>query len=1076
MLTLERKKYVTIVAAADMFVKVNRLYFSRAFFLNVRKIPAVANPSIAVEIIKNPKWYHITTEKNFVNESSSASSASDRKKTAKIFRSKNFFKTDLVKRSNYQFNSLKVFIKYRMCKEKNGIILTKKVQFNMKYKNTLIRLCQLIVSLSLLWGCSDESIKKNEHDGIVDCKIDLIFDEDVTESLDEDYVPPVKPLMIANKQEGISESFLPRYFTKFKHGTVLFSATTSNEGEEIWRSDGTFKGTYLVKDLNPGPWSSNPHGFVNMDSYALFSAELRSVGTVVWKSDGTASGTHPLTTEDGNVIFADLIVHDDGNYVEKDIFNYARDGSNLFFITNNEEGEKSLILVNNEGDSVQVLDSFPEISNVVGLFEGSVSFIARNRSKSWKLWKNNGTVDGTELVFDFNQNSGKVTNQISHQFFGRLFIKIHIEDFENDFHLSRLIISDGTESGTKILKEGVYYHESRSASNGVYFSNKDSGLTFSDGSIENTYSIDVSTLLKLKKRLYDFQVLDDKTLLLLISDYRNSVSSYELLSFDLASRKATLLHDFINDGEPTLVELNGEWFISDSELIDNYNETDMYFDFIYKINTKTGEKTKIDKVVNFAWEGSDISIFNVVVVGGRMWFSGNAVSDNDVSVGYEPFVSDGTYSGTRFIGDFNRDNEYATNEFFPISFGENIYFLHAFEGFYSGRESYLARPNIPESSGFKRVEPEVFMRFNVHSLYSDRLLLSYYDSDQNKSLSVIDYRKDTVEKIHDKWVNELTTIRKGVLFYTEGESDVPDLCITDGTKEGIQVLKHGDPQTPREYYYIMKILSDGDIALFFHPQGELYNELWMTDGTVENTIMLLGELPQHVDIPHDTFVCGDKFLLSAEYLYYGNNYTATAIVSDATREGTHEIFRCSESNNCEKINLGCAGGVPLLLAQKFNPRRTTISVIEGDGNTKEVIFDSFDTMVDKESEYVSMGSSFYHYFTLYTKEYGYELWRTDGTKNGTSMVKDISPGIESSSPKLLAVIDKTLYFNASDGVSGYELWKTEGDSETTEMVIDIFKGSRSTSIEEIAVIDSGIVVNGTGLTGLNQLWYIPLID
>ncbi len=36
------------------------------------------------------------------------------------------------------------------------------------------------------------------------------------------------------------------------NGTVFFTATTPNEGTELWKSDGTSAGTVLVRDIRPG--------------------------------------------------------------------------------------------------------------------------------------------------------------------------------------------------------------------------------------------------------------------------------------------------------------------------------------------------------------------------------------------------------------------------------------------------------------------------------------------------------------------------------------------------------------------------------------------------------------------------------------------------------------------------------------------------------------------------------------------------------------------------------------------------------------------------------------------------------
>ena len=56
--------------------------------------------------------------------------------------------------------------------------------------------------------------------------------------------------------------------------------------------------------------------------------------------------------------------------------------------------------------------------------------------------------------------------------------------------------------------------------------------------------------------------------------------------------------------------------------------------------------------------------------------------------------------------------------------------------------------------------------------------------------------------------------------------------------------------------------------------------------------------------------------------------------------------------------------------------------------------------------------------------HGRELWKSDGTENGTIMVGEINP-IGNSGLDFLTVIDNTLFFQANDGTSGHELWKLE---------------------------------------------------
>jgi len=76
---------------------------------------------------------------------------------------------------------------------------------------------------------------------------------------------------------------------------------------------------------------------------------------------------------------------------------------------------------------------------------------------------------------------------------------------------------------------------------------------------------------------------------------------------------------------------------------------------------------------------------------------------------------------------------------------------------------------------------------------------------------------------------------------------------------------------------------------------------------------------------------------------------------------------------------------------------------------------------------------------------GSELWATNGTAEGTRLIRDIYVGSGSGFPSYLAVKDSLLLFLASseDLVAGgieTELWRSDGTFEGTYMVKDIWPG------------------------------------
>jgi ELWxxDGT repeat protein len=90
-------------------------------------------------------------------------------------------------------------------------------------------------------------------------------------------------------------------------------------------------------------------------------------------------------------------------------------------------------------------------------------------------------------------------------------------------------------------------------------------------------------------------------------------------------------------------------------------------------------------------------------------------------------------------------------------------------------------------------------------------------------------------------------------------------------------------------------------------------------------------------------------------------------------------------------------------------------------------------------------------FTADDGAHGRELWRTDGTAAGTTMIKDISPGAPGSGPHGLTALNGAVYFSAQ-GPEGEELWKTDGTAAGTVLVKDLYAGGAGSSPQELTAV------------------------
>ena len=110
------------------------------------------------------------------------------------------------------------------------------------------------------------------------------------------------------------------------------------------------------------------------------------------------------------------------------------------------------------------------------------------------------------------------------------------------------------------------------------------------------------------------------------------------------------------------------------------------------------------------------------------------------------------------------------------------------------------------------------------------------------------------------------------------------------------------------------------------------------------------------------------------------------------------------------------------------------------------------------------------YFSAGPNNANVELWKHDTTTNTTFMVKDINPGILSSSPQHLELVGTTIYMSANAGVgTGTELHAYEMANNSSWLVADIRPGNAGSSPSHLTAMGTRIYMQATSGTHF-EMW------
>ena len=244
------------------------------------------------------------------------------------------------------------------------------------------------------------------------------------------------------------------------NGVLYFRADDGVNGAELWKSDGTLDGTEMVENIHP-TGDSNPSWLTSHEGTLFFIADDGTHAFELWKSDGTAATTELVKdindTNDGS--YFSTRPSDLTSFAGKLYFNasnggryYGSDNGNELWVSDGTEAGTQLAVEFYNG----VKGGFPtgisvaSLPGIDGAIEETLVFSAQNSQTGPELWKSDGTQAGTFLVQDIVGGTGNSNPLYLTESGGLLYFSASTQSPPEH---RELWVSDGTQDGTYLLKD-----------------------------------------------------------------------------------------------------------------------------------------------------------------------------------------------------------------------------------------------------------------------------------------------------------------------------------------------------------------------------------------------------------------------------------------------------------------------------------------------------------------------------------------------------------------------------------------------------------------------------------------------
>ena len=334
----------------------------------------------------------------------------------------------------------------------------------------------------------------------------------------------------------------------------------------------------------------------------------------------------------------------------------------------------------------------------------------------------------------------------------------------------------------------------------------------------------------------------------------------------------------------------------------------------------------------------------------------------------------------------------------------------------------LVKDIAPASSGFQNSFPAGF------TLYDGKFYFTAFNGQGGHKLYQSDGTANgTVVVGPSVGVNGtvyyLTVYNGKILFTFDDGIHGLELWSSDGTTAGTVLLKDiwSGASSAHPHFF-----TEAGGKLFFQASDPSRSEgLWMTDGTEAGTVQVKNMYAS----PSNGMT---KFMvLNGKILFVGNTGSGYGLwMSDGTLSGTQLVRSGVTLNGSYAVLNGM-----MYFSAGDNTKGYELWVCDGTTFTPSLLLN---IRPDTLGAYSSSPDNFYAqnnmvFFTADDGIHGNEWWVTDGTTNGTHIVKDIAAGPNSSQPGLITSLNGMTYIFVLNNGTG-QMYRTDGTDAGTVLI------------------------------------------